>query len=169
MVATGHTYDRASIQRWLNAGHKTCPVTGSRLRHLELTPNHALRSAIQVQCCAIVMCLARKVLFGHARNTIGRVAVAVAFVLFSLRAFAASCQYMVDGPSVAVLLLWCRSGAWRTESCSRPQALQLPLQRHWRGRLRLHLQLFSHLLAKGLKAAPTKGVLLLSNRWHLRQ
>jgi len=47
MVATGHTYDRPCIQRWLEQGHKTCPVTGGRLRHLELIPNFALRSAIQ--------------------------------------------------------------------------------------------------------------------------
>ena len=39
MVATGHTYDRPFIQRWLEQGHKTCPVTGVRLRHLELIPN----------------------------------------------------------------------------------------------------------------------------------
>ena len=48
ILATGHTYDRSSIERWLEQGHKTCPVTGMRLRHLELTPNFALRSAIQV-------------------------------------------------------------------------------------------------------------------------
>ena len=47
MIQTGHTYDRPSIQRWLEQGHKTCPVTGQRLRHLELTPNFALRTAIQ--------------------------------------------------------------------------------------------------------------------------
>lgn len=46
MVATGHTYDRPSIKRWLEQGHKTCPVTGSRLRNLDLLPNFALRSAI---------------------------------------------------------------------------------------------------------------------------
>lgn len=46
ILATGHTYDRHSIERWLAQGHKTCPVTGMRLRHLELTPNFALRSAI---------------------------------------------------------------------------------------------------------------------------
>ena len=48
MVATGHTYDRLCIERWLAAGNRTCPVTGMRLRHLELTPNFALRNAIQV-------------------------------------------------------------------------------------------------------------------------
>ena len=47
MVSTGHTYDRHCIQRWLEQGHKTCPVTGARLRHNELIPNFALRSAIQ--------------------------------------------------------------------------------------------------------------------------
>jgi F-box/WD-40 domain protein 7 len=30
-------------------GNRTCPVTGMRLRHLELTPNYALRAAIQVR------------------------------------------------------------------------------------------------------------------------
>jgi hypothetical protein len=49
MVATGHTYDRTCIERWLQQGNRTCPVTGMRLRHLELTPNHALRNAIQVR------------------------------------------------------------------------------------------------------------------------
>lgn len=48
MVATGHTYDRACIERWLDQGNRTCPATGVKLRHLELTPNFALRSAIQV-------------------------------------------------------------------------------------------------------------------------
>lgn len=48
MVATGHTYDRVCIERWLQQGNRTCPVTGMRLRHLELTPNFALRNAIQV-------------------------------------------------------------------------------------------------------------------------
>lgn len=49
MVATGHTYDRVCIERWLQQGNRTCPVTGMRLRHLELTPNFALRNAIQVR------------------------------------------------------------------------------------------------------------------------
>lgn len=48
MVATGHTYDRVCIEKWLAQGNRTCPVTGMRLRHLELIPNYALRTAIQV-------------------------------------------------------------------------------------------------------------------------
>lgn len=54
MVATGHSYDRSCIQKWLEQGNRTCPVTGLRLRHLELTPNIALRNAIQV---GVVGCL----------------------------------------------------------------------------------------------------------------
>ncbi|XP_057743937.1 U-box domain-containing protein 8-like [Arachis stenosperma] len=27
ILATGQTYDRAYIQRWLNEGHRTCPQT----------------------------------------------------------------------------------------------------------------------------------------------
>lgn len=54
MVATGHTYDRVCIEKWLAQGHKTCPVTGMRLRHMELTPNYALRTAIQV---SLLLCL----------------------------------------------------------------------------------------------------------------
>jgi F-box/WD-40 domain protein 7 len=48
MVATGHSYDRSCIQKWIEQGNRTCPVTGLKLRHLELTPNIALRNAIQV-------------------------------------------------------------------------------------------------------------------------
>eukprot|EP00210_Caulerpa_lentillifera_P002053 g1968.t1 len=47
MIATGQTYEKACIEKWLSQGHRTCPVTGQRLRHLELNPNLALRSAIQ--------------------------------------------------------------------------------------------------------------------------
>lgn len=49
MVATGHTYDRRCIQKWLSSGRRTCPLNGQRLRHLELTPNIALRGIIQAR------------------------------------------------------------------------------------------------------------------------
>lgn len=48
LVATGQTYDKACIEKWLNSGRRTCPKTGVRLRHIELTPNIALRNIIQV-------------------------------------------------------------------------------------------------------------------------
>lgn len=48
MISTGHTYDKEYIEKWLSQGHKICPVTGQKLRNLELLPNYALRNAIQV-------------------------------------------------------------------------------------------------------------------------
>lgn len=44
------TYERESIQRWLNSNHRTCPKTGQVLEHLSLAPNYALRNLI-VQWC----------------------------------------------------------------------------------------------------------------------
>ncbi|PWZ44309.1 E3 ubiquitin-protein ligase PUB23 [Zea mays] len=47
---TGITYDRRAIERWLAAGHATCPVTGQPLALADLTPNHTLRRLIQSWC-----------------------------------------------------------------------------------------------------------------------
>lgn len=44
--ADGHSYERENIEKWLAVQH-TSPLTGAVLQHLELTPNHALRKAIQ--------------------------------------------------------------------------------------------------------------------------
>ncbi|PKI72939.1 hypothetical protein CRG98_006639 [Punica granatum] len=47
ILSSGHTFDRASIQRWLDSGHRTCPITKLPLpKHPSLIPNHALRSLI---------------------------------------------------------------------------------------------------------------------------
>ncbi|KAJ1434831.1 Zinc finger, RING/FYVE/PHD-type [Sesbania bispinosa] len=47
ILQSGHTFDRSSIQRWLDAGHRTCPITKLPLpEHASLIPNHALRSLI---------------------------------------------------------------------------------------------------------------------------
>ncbi|KAI3456374.1 hypothetical protein Pfo_013037 [Paulownia fortunei] len=47
ILSSGHTFDRASIQRWLDAGHRTCPITKLPLPEPpSLIPNHALRSLI---------------------------------------------------------------------------------------------------------------------------
>lgn len=49
IVASGHTFDRLSIQRWIDSGHHTCPVTKLPLPpHSPLIPNHALRSLIHI-------------------------------------------------------------------------------------------------------------------------
>ena len=44
--ADGHSYERASIELWL-ATHNTSPKTGAQLPNQALTPNHALRNAIE--------------------------------------------------------------------------------------------------------------------------
>lgn len=50
IVATGQTYDRTSITRWIQAGHSTCPKTGQKLSHNNLICNYALRSLISQWC-----------------------------------------------------------------------------------------------------------------------
>ncbi|KAH7685525.1 Zinc finger RING/FYVE/PHD-type protein [Dioscorea alata] len=51
-LATGITYDRESIERWMfTEKHWTCPVTKQELPENELiTPNHTLRRLIQAWC-----------------------------------------------------------------------------------------------------------------------
>ncbi|XP_031493650.1 U-box domain-containing protein 15-like [Nymphaea colorata] len=50
IVATGQTYERTSIQQWLDSGHRTCPTTRQPLAHLSLAPNYALRNLITHWC-----------------------------------------------------------------------------------------------------------------------
>lgn len=50
IIATGQTFERQSIQKWLNSGHKTCPKTGQMLNHLILAPNFALQNLILHWC-----------------------------------------------------------------------------------------------------------------------
>ncbi|KAH7846805.1 hypothetical protein Vadar_018402 [Vaccinium darrowii] len=50
IVATGQTYERESIQKWLDSDHRTCPKTGQSLAHLSLAPNFALRNLILQWC-----------------------------------------------------------------------------------------------------------------------
>ncbi|XP_010678740.4 U-box domain-containing protein 19 [Beta vulgaris subsp. vulgaris] len=49
-ISTGQTYDRASIEKWLNSGHLLCPKTGEKLESTELVPNSALKKIIQQFC-----------------------------------------------------------------------------------------------------------------------
>lgn len=44
------TYERTCIQKWLDAGHKTCPKTQQTLSHTALTPNYVLKSLIAQWC-----------------------------------------------------------------------------------------------------------------------
>ncbi|KAA8532434.1 hypothetical protein F0562_032467 [Nyssa sinensis] len=49
-LSTGITYDRESIETWIEAGNCTCPITNQVLRNFEPIPNHAIRKMIQDWC-----------------------------------------------------------------------------------------------------------------------
>ncbi|XP_052204321.1 U-box domain-containing protein 21-like [Diospyros lotus] len=49
-LSTGMTYDRENIEKWVEAGNFTCPITNQPLRSLEPVPNHAIRKMIQDWC-----------------------------------------------------------------------------------------------------------------------
>ncbi|KAL1558059.1 U-box domain-containing protein 13 [Salvia divinorum] len=50
IVSTGQTYERSCIEKWLEAGHSTCPKTQQALTSTALTPNYVLRSLIAQWC-----------------------------------------------------------------------------------------------------------------------
>ncbi|KAF3625394.1 U-box domain-containing protein 9 [Capsicum annuum] len=50
ILATGQTYDRPFIQKWLKAGNRTCPRTHQVLSHTILTPNHLIQEMISQWC-----------------------------------------------------------------------------------------------------------------------
>ncbi|CAA0816855.1 U-box domain-containing protein 13 [Striga hermonthica] len=50
IVSTGQTYERSCIEKWLQAGHATCPKTQQALSSTSLTPNYVLRSLIAQWC-----------------------------------------------------------------------------------------------------------------------
>nr|XP_043634931.1 U-box domain-containing protein 15-like [Erigeron canadensis] len=50
IIATGQSYQRESIQQWLDSGHRTCPKTGLPLTHTALAPNVALHNLILQWC-----------------------------------------------------------------------------------------------------------------------
>ncbi|XP_020573292.1 U-box domain-containing protein 21-like [Phalaenopsis equestris] len=47
---TGITYDRQSIERWLDMGNSLCPITNKKLVVEDLIPNHNIRRMIQNWC-----------------------------------------------------------------------------------------------------------------------
>lgn len=51
-LCTGITYDRASIQQWLEAGNTTCPATMQPLPSTDLVPNHTLLRLIHMWYCS---------------------------------------------------------------------------------------------------------------------
>ncbi|GAB4841478.1 hypothetical protein Ancab_022194 [Ancistrocladus abbreviatus] len=50
IIATGQTYDRPFIQKWLNSGNRTCPKTQQVLSHTLLTPNYSIREMVSEWC-----------------------------------------------------------------------------------------------------------------------
>eukprot|EP00268_Persea_americana_P044767 TRINITY_DN4528_c0_g1_i1.p1 TRINITY_DN4528_c0_g1~~TRINITY_DN4528_c0_g1_i1.p1 ORF type:complete len:855 (-),score=176.56 TRINITY_DN4528_c0_g1_i1:415-2979(-) len=51
VAADGFTYEGEALRGWLENGRETSPMTNLKLNHLNLTPNHALRFAIQDWLC----------------------------------------------------------------------------------------------------------------------
>ncbi|KAK3018519.1 hypothetical protein RJ639_005269 [Escallonia herrerae] len=49
-LSTGITYDRESIETWMEAGNNTCPITNQVLKTPEPIPNHAIRKMVQGWC-----------------------------------------------------------------------------------------------------------------------
>ncbi|GMH24498.1 hypothetical protein Nepgr_026341 [Nepenthes gracilis] len=47
-LCTGVTYDRSSIQRWLDGGNNTCPATMQVLHSKDFVPNHTLERLIRI-------------------------------------------------------------------------------------------------------------------------
>ncbi|KAG5241959.1 hypothetical protein OIU76_025138 [Salix suchowensis] len=47
-LCTGVTYDRTSIQRWLDSGNNTCPATMQVLNSKEFVPNRTLQRLIKI-------------------------------------------------------------------------------------------------------------------------
>ncbi|GLJ51865.1 hypothetical protein SUGI_1101810 [Cryptomeria japonica] len=52
ILCTGITYDRQSIETWLDSGKTVCPVTNQILHTQDTIPNHTLRRIIQDWCVA---------------------------------------------------------------------------------------------------------------------
>ncbi|KAJ4968838.1 hypothetical protein NE237_015539 [Protea cynaroides] len=50
ILATGQTYDRPFIQKWLKEGNRTCPQTQQVLSHTLLTPNYLVQNMISQWC-----------------------------------------------------------------------------------------------------------------------
>ncbi|XP_013630627.1 PREDICTED: U-box domain-containing protein 9-like [Brassica oleracea var. oleracea] len=50
VLASGQTYDKLFIQRWLSSGNRTCPKTEQVLPHTALTPNVLIRDMISKWC-----------------------------------------------------------------------------------------------------------------------
>ncbi|KAL4557730.1 hypothetical protein LXL04_035918 [Taraxacum kok-saghyz] len=55
-LSTGVTYDRTSIQKWLESGHNTCPATMQVLNSTDVVPNLTLRRLIRFWSDSYLIC-----------------------------------------------------------------------------------------------------------------
>lgn len=46
MTCDGHTFDKKNIKDWFGRGNKTNPMTGAKLKNLDLIPNISLKNII---------------------------------------------------------------------------------------------------------------------------
>lgn len=47
IAADGFSYEAEALKGWFDSGHDTSPMTNLKLSRRDLTPNRALRAAIQ--------------------------------------------------------------------------------------------------------------------------
>ena len=50
IIASGKTFERFWIERWLDEGNQTCPITHRKLDDLYVLPNVAVKSLISSWC-----------------------------------------------------------------------------------------------------------------------
>ncbi|PON40884.1 Coatomer beta subunit, partial [Parasponia andersonii] len=50
IIACGKTFERMWIERWFNECNDTCPITSTKLDHLTVTPNSAMKGLITTWC-----------------------------------------------------------------------------------------------------------------------
>ncbi|KAI4381479.1 hypothetical protein MLD38_007548 [Melastoma candidum] len=73
IVATGQTYERSYIQKWIDSGNVTCPKTQQKLQNFILTPNYVLRSLISQWCTTHNVEQPTVLVNGKIKNTDGSV------------------------------------------------------------------------------------------------
>ncbi|KVH99543.1 U-box domain-containing protein 28-like [Cynara cardunculus var. scolymus] len=64
-LCTGVTYDRTSIQNWLDSGHNTCPATMQVLHSTDVVPNLTLRRLIRVWSDSSLLCPESHAIFNN--------------------------------------------------------------------------------------------------------
>ncbi|XP_042493644.1 U-box domain-containing protein 28 [Macadamia integrifolia] len=72
-LCTGVTYDRSSIQQWLDSGNNTCPATMQPLPSKDFVPNHNLHRLIQIWSDSLTPSSSSVVSPEQARNLINNI------------------------------------------------------------------------------------------------